>query len=242
MEVNEKEFKEDKISLLEEVFKLDYENQNIENNIDFKKWKVKIEKENTNKIKIYKCKDCKICFYETIDDDTDFNEYYINCPICRKEICCFCYQYLKELDIFSRYLRGYCCLKRLISFIFFREKFSDGEYPISAFILGYIAFIIPYINSRAFIICIIQNLFCLRTSKKNKNNTYSDYYLFDKKSYKNFNLIRVINVGFAFCCSISYLSLTLAFMVITFLFSIPFKMTPLTNLIFYVSENAADSS
>ena len=242
MEVNEKELKEDKISLLDDVFKFDYENQNIENNIDFKKWKAKVKKENNNKIKIYKCNDCKICFYVNVYEDSDYDEYYYSsCPICKKEICYFCYQNIKGLDSFSRYLRGYCCLKRLISFIFFREKFSDGEYPISDFILGYIAFIIPYINSTALIICIIQNLFCLRTSKKNKNNTYSDYYLYDKKSYKNFNLIRVINVGFAFFCSISYLSLTLAFMVITFLFSIPFKMTPLTNLIFYIAENAVDN-
>ena len=41
--------------------------------------------------------------------------------------------------------------------------------------------------------------------------------------------------------SICYLSFTLVFMIITFLMSIPFKMAPLTNLIFYVSENASDS-
>ena len=242
MEVNEKELKEDKISLLDDVFKFDYENQNIKNNIDFKKWKAKIKKENTNKIKIYKCNDCKICFYVNVYEDSDYDEYYYSsCPICKKEICYFCYQNIKGLDSFSRYLRGYCCLKRLISFIFFREKFSDNSYPISNFILGYIAFIIPFINSTALILCIIQNLFCFKATKKNKNNSYSDYYLFEKKSFKYFTFIKVINVCFAFCCSISYLSLTLVFMVITFLFSIPFKMTPLTNLIFYIAENAVDN-
>ena len=39
MEANEKEFREDKINLINEqlnIFKFDYENQNIENNRDFK--------------------------------------------------------------------------------------------------------------------------------------------------------------------------------------------------------------
>jgi len=173
MEVNQKEFKEDKIALLDKVFKFDYENQKIENNIDFKKWKVKIEKENKNKnedknkIEIYKCNDCKICFYSIIYDDIDFQEYYSSCPNCKKEICYFCSQNIKGLDIFSRYLRGYCCFKRLICFVFFREKFFKG-YPIADFILGYIAFIIPFINSAAIILCIIQNLFCLKESKKKR--------------------------------------------------------------------------
>ena len=45
MEVNEKEFKDD--HLLDnkyDVFKFNFINQNIERNIDFKKWKVKIKK------------------------------------------------------------------------------------------------------------------------------------------------------------------------------------------------------
>ena len=39
MEANEKQFREDKINLINEqlnIFKFDYENQNIENNRDFK--------------------------------------------------------------------------------------------------------------------------------------------------------------------------------------------------------------
>ena len=241
MEVNEKELKEDKINLLGDVFKFDYENQNIQNNVDFKNWKAKIKKENNEIIEIYKCNECKICFYKKIDEDMEFNEYYGKCPICKKEICCFCYKYIKGIDIFSRYLRGYCCLKRVISFIFFREKFLEGDYSIMDFILGYIAFIIPLINSTAIILCIIQNLFCLRATKKNKNTYYNDYFLYEKKS-KYFNIIRAISMGFALCSSISYLSLTLTFMVITFLFSIPFKMKPLPNLIFYIAENSIDMS
>ena len=209
MEVNDKELKEDKINLLYDkydVFKFDYENQNIENNIDFKKWKTKIEKENTDEIKIYKCNNCKICFYEKAYDDSDFNEYSSSCPICKNIICCFCYQLLERLDNFSRYLRGYCCLKRLISFIFFREIFSDNEYPIYNFIFGYIAFIIPCINSTGLILCIIQNLFCLRPSKKNKNQSYGDNYILDEKSCLSFTIIKVINIGFAFCCSIRNVS------------------------------------
>ena len=237
MEVNEKEFKDN--HLLDDkydVFKFDYGNQNIENNVDFKKWKAKIEKENSNKIKIYKCNDYKICFYKAIYDECF--RYYDDCPICKKSICCFCSQYIKAYIGFYRDLESYCCLKRIISFIFFREKFLYKDFPIARYILAYIAFIIPYINSTGLILCIIQNLFCFRTTRNNKNRFYDNFDLFDREP-EYFTLIKVINVGFALCCSISYLSLTLSFMVIIFLFSIPFKMKPLLNLIFFVSQNAA---
>ena len=234
------EVKEDKTVLLNnklDVFKFDYENQNIENNIDFKKWKEKMKKENVDKFYIYKCNDCKICFCGKVN--VEFNDYYGYCPNCKKEICCFCSRYIKESNHFSRYLRGYCCLKRFISFVFFREKFSDDNFPLIAFICAYIAFIIPYINSTGVILCIIQNLFCHKETKYPQYYNYHHYYY--KKESKYYPLIKAISICFSFCLSICYLSLTLAFMIITFLISIPFKMITLTNLIFYVSENAADS-
>ena len=232
------EVKEDKITLLNnklDVFKIDYENQNIENNIDFKKWKEKMKKANTDKIGFYRCNDCKICFYNRIYDE--FNHYSSNCPICKKEICCFCSQYIKGDNTFPRYLKNYCCLKRFISFIFFREKFSDNSFQKIAFIMAYIAFIIPYINSTGIILSIIQNLFCLRKTKYPQYFHYHDYYYNTKRKY--YNLIKLINVCFSFCLSMCYLSLTLFFMIAAFLLSIPFKMLTLTNLIFYVSQNSS---
>ena len=78
MEANEKEFREDKINLINEqlnIFKFDYENQNIENNRDFKIQKDKMKKINKDKIRINKCNDDKICFYVKINNN--FNEQYI---------------------------------------------------------------------------------------------------------------------------------------------------------------------
>ena len=242
MEVNEKESKEDQITLLHhkfDIFRFDYENQNIESTIDFKNWKAKMKKLYTDKVRIYKCNDCKICFCEKEYHNKEFNDYSNNCPICKKEICCFCYKYIKGINDFSRYLRGYCCLRRLVSFIFFREKFSDDNFSLIVFIFAYIAFIIPYINSTGVILCIIQSLFCNRKPKYPKYYDYHYYYYETKSKY--YNTIKIINICFSFCMSICYLSFTLVFMIITFLMSIPFKMAPLTNLIFYVSENASDS-
>ena len=196
-----------------------------------------MKKENTDKFYIYKCNNCKICFCDKVNDE--FNIYCCYCPNCKKEICYFCSQYIKGSNCFSRYLRGYCCLKRFISFIFFREKFSDGNFPLIAFIFAYIAFIIPYINSTGIILCIIQNLFCHKKTKYPQYYDYHHYYYIKKSKY--YNIIKVINICFSFCLSICYLSLTLVFMIITFLISIPFKMITLTNLIFYVSENASAS-
>ena len=239
MEANEKELKEDKINLINEqlnIFKFDYENQNIENNRDFKIWKDKMKKINKDKIRINKCNDDKICFYVKINNN--FNEYSDFCPICKKEICCFCYQYLGSQLNFSRYLRRYCCLKRFIYFIFFREDFLDNYYPLIVFILAYIAFIIPFINCLGIILSIIQSLFC---HKKTKNNEYYSYHNYSYQTEnKYYFYIVFFNVCFSFCLSICFLSLTLPFMIISFLMSIPFKMTTLTNLIFYISENAAN--
>ena len=84
----------------------------------------------------------------------------------------------------------------------------------------------------------MQNLFCHRKPKKYPEyHDYQHYYI-ERKAVCCFLTIAIINLCFSICMSICYLPLTLVFMIITFLMSIPFKMTPLTNLIFYVSENA----
>ena len=166
-------------------------------------------------------------------------KYLDICPICKKEICCFCHQYLGEQHNFFRYLRRYCWLKRLIYFIFFREDFLDNYYPFIVFILAYIAFIIPYINGVGIILSIIQTIFCHKKSKNNKYYSYHNYSYQTNNKYYNF--IMFFNVCFALFLSICYLSLTLLFMIIIFLISIPFKIIIFTNLIFYVTENAANS-
>ena len=103
--------------------------------------------------------------------------------------------------------------------------------------MAYIAFIILYINSTGIILSIIKNLFCLQKTKYPEHYHYHNYYYKAKSKY--YNLIKFINVSFSFYLSICYLSLTLFFMAIAFLLSIPFKILTLTNLIFYISENSS---
>ena len=145
-----------------------------------------------------------------------FNETFGYCPICKKEICCFCSKQKKR--------RGYCCLRSLCSETLFRKKYSKGDFNWKILIFAYIAFIIPYTNGTGVILSIMNFLI------------YYDckyhYYVKRKKYYKT---RKIVNVLFSFCMSICYLSLTLVFMIITFLMSIPFRMDPLNNLISSVS-------
>ena len=240
MENDEKAFIEDNYIMpnggLNDIFKFEYSNQNIEKSKDYQLWKSKIKKNNQGLIRFYKCNEDKICFYEKVNNHFDY--YAKACPKCQYQICCYCSKIIKDNNIFSRYIESYCCLKRLISFIFFREDYKDEEYPYISFILGYIVFIIPFTNILSVLICIIQNFFCLR---KNKNHNYYTYHEHFRECITTYRLILLINLGFGICMTICYLIISYIFMLILFLFSIPFKLIPVTNLIFYVAENSSYS-
>lgn len=226
----------------EKIFRFLYSNQNIEKIKDFQNWKLEIEKKYDKKIFFYKCNKDRIYFYEEKDDE--FEYYEGKCPECKQYICSFCSKNIIGYNHFSRYMKTFCCLKRSIYFILFREKFNNNEYPIISFILGFLAFIIPFCNIFGIILCIIQNLFCIRKPKKyyNDDKILSYHYFFHhKKAYANYNCLILINIGFSLCLGICFMNLACIYMVIMLLLSIPFKLRPIFNLLFYVSENASES-
>ena len=91
----------------ENIFRLDYENQNIDDNIHVLQWKqLMLKKYEGNKnLKLFKCQEDNILFYDNFFD----NNYLGFCPICNKYICYYCLypNQAKESYVF-------CCLKRLI--------------------------------------------------------------------------------------------------------------------------------
>ena len=248
MENDDKIFIEDKVytknNELKKVFRLDYKEQNIQKNKEFQKWKYELDKKYGKSIRIYKCKDDKIFFYHKINDE--FDEYIEKCPECYEYICCFCSQIIDGPYPFSRFIRNYFFLKRLFYFLFYREKIvnKEDDFPMFIYILGYIAFIIPNITGFGLILTIIQNLFCLKRykhAKLNKNN-FPDYFnirhFLEEKKRCIFTILEIISIGFALCMTIPYIIFIIICIIIIFLISIPFKMIPLNNFIFYLAENS----
>jgi len=86
------------------LFKLDYAEQNIIKNNKYKLWKESILKKYGNNVKLFRCIQDKILFYASYDENVDDSIYHCRCPICKKAICYFC----SSIDI----LKDMCCYKR----------------------------------------------------------------------------------------------------------------------------------
>ena len=230
---NDEIFIEDKVytsdNELKKIFRFEYEEQNLKNNKGFQKWKYELEKKYGKSIRLYKCNKDKIFFYHQINDR--FDSYIRECPECKKYICFFCSQIIDGPPIFAEFIGNYCCLKRLLFFIFYREKTCTHEGdPTIMYILSYVSFIIPILSSFALIMSIIQNLFCFKH--------YDNYIQFIKRKNYIFIMILIINLGFAFIMSIAYLNLTLIYIIFIFLISIPFKMIHLKNFLLFIVSNS----
>ena len=95
------------------IFKYDYEKQNLDNNLNYLKWKDSFLKEYGITAKLFKCKKCKILFYSK-NEDIIKKPYYLSlCPICKHYIFYFCsYSYNFNESLF-------CCNKRAINISIF---------------------------------------------------------------------------------------------------------------------------
>ena len=240
MENDNKKLLEENIDIVDgegiKLFRFEYANQNIKKNKEFQNWKLQLIKKYGKTLLLYKCNKDRIYFYNT---KANFEYYEDNCPECKQSICCFCSQIVDGPHIFSRYIRNFCCLKRTIHFIFFREQFDDNDYPAIAF-LAFIIFIIPFFNNFGIILCIIQNLFCLRKPRNYNHYCIHNYY-YQRKALVPYNCIKIISLGFSLCMGICFINFTIIYTLLLLLLSIPFKLRPLNNLIFFVSENAGYS-
>ena len=101
------------------VFELEYSNQQINNNIKYKKWEKKVKDKYGNNIRLLRCLRDKIIFCANKNDKED-DPCTAKCPLCQKLICFYCSRYsLYEMFI------GNCCLKRGIYYLFFVNPFES---------------------------------------------------------------------------------------------------------------------
>ena len=97
------------------IFKLEYLEQNVNDNFEYQKWKKIMLIKFGNNSKQFKCIKDKILFYSTYDECINDPYYRCKCPICNNYICYFCSCYSKNSYIS-------CCIKNSI----FKSFFNFG--------------------------------------------------------------------------------------------------------------------
>ena len=130
---------------LENAIKLDYDNQKLDGNAEFEKWKnLNIKKYGQN-YRLFKCLLDKLVFITTKEDCKSFPFYQSKCPKCQKPICYFCNRYAH--DSFGN---GTCCIRRRICCMILQEGFRYikpyKEIYIGDFKDSLKKFIIPVFN------------------------------------------------------------------------------------------------
>ena len=180
-----------------EIFTLDYEDQEIEKNNNFIKWKESMNKKYNGKKNLYKCPYEKHYFYGEIKD------YFILCPSCNKKICPFCYRPIVDSWF------AICCVKRKVYAMHYQGiEFSNSEKESHFYNSGteILYFLLPGI-SFLFLFAIFFNAFFYKIVRKNSNGknhdlTYED--LLRKRTIKYLIVNMVINGVTSFVWLISF--------------------------------------
>ena len=100
------------------IFKLSYENQKLDNNPDFQNWKSLMITKYGDKGKFYECLYNNIYFYTSNEENGHENEVF--CPICKNSACNFC-----SKVIFCHIYN--CCMKSKL-----RKMVISGKEGLSA--------------------------------------------------------------------------------------------------------------
>ena len=224
----ENERNENIINLKDNIFSLEYSEQNITNNKKYKKWEESKLKIYGNDAKLFRCIQDNILFFTTYDDCINYPAYKCICPKCGKIICHFC----SSIDI----LNMACCYKRMIYKLLFHDGLSfikkvDRNEDIQLISNDYsiLLILIPGINLCATnYIYVDQILFSLITkniSYDDKGNRETYLYKFQKTRFSSI-IIYLFAFSFIFN-SISFFILNFYSIIFLLLISIPFKFYPL---------------
>jgi len=207
-----------------DTFKEEYEGQNLSNNIEFQKFKQSMLEKYGNKAKLFKCKEDKSYFY------SEYHNYKVQCPLCKKSWCYFCKSSRKDCYILKRL---YCMFKE-DSLSFFGQDGSIINKNKLKFYLIY--FFIPCLNVLSFIAGLHAGLFYKLRTKREYGNFYDlDY----EHRYKgivdgHFNifplLIIIIDAGTAIILSILLTFIGIYFTLLLIFISLPFKFYPIIYL------------
>ena len=221
----------------EDIFKLDYYEQNYNTNAEFRRWRNSMMIKFGRNSRLFKCMDDEILFCSTNEDCKNFPFYQSKCPLCKNHICFFCHR--SSTDSFGP---GTCCLRRRFYCTFFQIGFDlinpiDREhYYGHDFHKALIFYFIPGINLLFFIAEMHVSLFYklgLKNYKPKKYNKYiKDYELRYKKNYKTLQILVGIDIAFSIALTFSYILLNLYFIIILTIISLPFKLYPMK---YYIS-------
>lgn len=210
------------------IFKLDYLEQNLDNNAEFHNWQSENIAFLGKKAKLFKCIKDKIYFYTSYQKIKKYPFYISNCPLCNIPICYFCSRYSKN-DYPD------CCLPMRLYCMFRQDGFQfidpignqHREYNRYKEIL--ILFCIPVLNFLYFCAFIFSSLF-YKLSVKNcefKEDGYLKKYEAKLKEQRYFDLIIIINGAMCIILAISFSLIFNFFILLLLIISIPFKQYPM---------------
>ena len=210
------------------IFNLDYAEQNPINNIKYKIWKESMIKIYGNDAKLFRCIQDQILFYISYDDCVDEPSFKCKCPVCGNIICLFC----SGIDA----LNVICCYKRLIYNMWFHDGLSfikkvDKNKEIQLISNDYSALFIfiPGLNLFLFnFLYFNKTLFSLVTKAVNyddKGERETYLYRYQKKCYNY--VIFYLCFFMIVLNSIYFFIFDFYFIFFILLFSIPFKFYPL---------------
>ena len=118
------------------VFNFEYNDQNMNDNIEYQKWKKLMLIEYGNNSKQFKCNKDKILFYSSYKKYINEYCYKSKCPVCNNYICYFC-SFNGNIEYLS------CSIKNSIIKAFFYSGPKFANEPLDKEILF---FLIPILN------------------------------------------------------------------------------------------------
>ena len=195
------------------IFRTEYENQNIHNIRAFKNWQNSNIKKNGKDIKLFHCLDDKIYFYVSDYKCQEYPFYKAKCPKCNKYICYCCL----SIDIDMHFD---CCLKRRIYNCFHNTRDFGVDGPADHLCYccrSKLIYMIPFLNIIAIIGSIARILYYQRDCKF-KNGFYEG----NLKDNHKWNIMMFINSMFAIALSIPFISYNIIFALFIWIISIPF--------------------
>jgi len=206
-----------------DTFKEEYEGQNLSINDEFQKFKQSMLEKYGNKAKLFKCKEDKSYFY------SEYHNYKVQCPLCKKTRCYFCQSSRKDCCILKRL---YCMFKE-DGFAFIGQ---DGNIINKDNLKSHlIYFFIPCLNVLSFIAGLHAGLFYKLRTKKEYNIFYHLDYVDYEHRYKGiidghfniFPLLILIDAGTAIILSILLAFIGIYFTLLLIFISLPFKFYPI---------------
>lgn len=245
MEIEINDFNENENGI-DEVYKLDYDNQNFKNNVKYQEWKKFMIDKYGNNIKIFKCKNDRILFNFLIylrkfkylflgnniytftvfcikDCELKKNiSYFKECPKCKNLICYFCSYSSSEKDYI------FCCLKRGIS-THSNNASNLAKEDLGDNFLDFISFLIPGINFVGIFMLLSNIIYFNIATKKSKTN-----YNGKLKQPESEDKIKVILFGILLLYGLVYFFFNIFMIIFTLIITIPFKFYPIKYIYYLI--------